>query len=162
MESERDMVIGVISDTHAVLRPEVLTAIRAAGVDVILHAGDVGSKDVLDSLTTCAPVHAVRGNMDCSDWAVSLPATRMLELGGAGFYILHDLHTLDLDPAAAGVRVVVHGHTHRASSREQRGVLYFNPGSAGPRRHNRPVSIGIIRVVSREIFAEVLEVACLD
>ncbi|HYL84742.1 MAG TPA: metallophosphoesterase family protein [Candidatus Angelobacter sp.] len=131
--------IGLISDTHGLLRPEAVEALR--GSELILHAGDVGKPEILDTLRTLAPVIAVRGNVDTSDWAKTLPETAVAEAGPILLYVLHDLHTLDLDPAAAGFLVVVSGHSHKPGKYEKSGVLYINPGSAGPRRFELPITL---------------------
>lgn len=136
------MKIGVISDTHGLLRPEALTALQ--GVDHILHAGDVGAEHILDALRTLAPVTAIRGNIDRSGPCAALPAVEYFTLSGTNIYMLHDVHELDLDPVAAGVRVVVSGHSHSPLLEEQKGVLFFNPGSAGPRRFRLPVCLGML------------------
>ena len=136
--------VGLISETHGLLRPEALRALR--GVDHILHAGDVGGAAILEELEQLAPVTAVRGNMDGGTWAVSLPGTEAVELGGALFFILHDLDTLDLNPGAADIRVVVFGHTHQPETREESGVLFVNPGSAGPERRGKPVTVAVAEV----------------
>ncbi|MDF1562522.1 MAG: metallophosphoesterase family protein [Deltaproteobacteria bacterium] len=132
------MKIGIISDTHGLLRPEVLAALE--GCEAILHAGDIGGDAILAGLRRIAPVHAVRGNCDGS-WARALPWTEHRELGGLGFYLIHDLAELDLDPSAAGVSVVVSGHSHQPKIAWQGGVLYLNPGSAGPRRFTLPIAL---------------------
>ena len=136
--------IGILSDTHSILRPEVEEAFK--GCDRILHAGDVGDPDVLERLMRIAPVTAVRGNMDYGRWAHRLPVTELVELEGVFFYILHDLYQLDLDPVAAGIHVVVHGHTHCPDIQEKDGVTYLNPGSAGHRRNTCPVSVARVRI----------------
>lgn len=151
------MEIGVISDTHGLVRPEALSAL--AGSELILHAGDIGSTAVLEILGRIAPVAAVRGNCDRGLWARGLPDTEVVEAGGRLIYILHDLKELDLDPAAAGFRVVISGHTHKALVEERNGVLYLNPGSAGPRRFDLPVSVARVRLVGDQIEAEVLELS---
>jgi uncharacterized protein len=131
--------IGLISDTHGLLRPQALEALR--GSDLILHAGDVGKPEVLIALRELAPVVAVRGNVDKSDWATELPETAVAQAGGILLYVLHDLNTLDLNPAAAGFHIVVSGHSHQPGKFERDGVLYINPGSAGPLRFQLPVSV---------------------
>jgi uncharacterized protein len=131
--------IGLISDTHGLLRPQALDALR--GSELILHAGDVGKPEILTALRDLAPVIAVRGNVDTADWARALPETAVAEAGGVRLYVLHDLHALDLNPAAAGFRVVVNGHSHQPGKFERDGVLYVNPGSAGPRRFQLPASV---------------------
>ncbi|MGO4882139.1 MAG: metallophosphoesterase family protein [Bryobacteraceae bacterium] len=132
-------VIGLISDTHGLLRPEALQAL--AGSDLIIHAGDVGKPEILDALRAVAPVAAVRGNVDTGAWAAALPATAVAEAGGVLIYVLHDLNELDLNPAAAGFAMVVSGHSHKPGSTEHDGVRYVNPGSAGPRRFKLPVTV---------------------
>lgn len=139
------MKIGIISDTHGMLSRHALDALN--GVDHILHAGDIGAPEVLQILNTIAPVNAVRGNMDGGAWCRDLPYTDMVEFDATTFYLLHDLNTLDLDPQAAGIQVVVHGHTHQAADKTHSGVLYFNPGSASrPSRPGGPLSLGILEV----------------
>lgn len=138
------MLIGVISDTHGLMRPEALAALR--GVEHILHAGDVGDIAILDALRKIAPVTAIRGNVDTSGRCAELPATDVVELGDKLFYLVHSVHDLDIDPVAAGVAMVVSGHSHKASVKVQRGVVFFNPGSAGPRRFSLPVTVGFVSV----------------
>ena len=132
-------VIGLISDTHGLLREEAVLALR--GCELIIHAGDVGKPEIIDVLKAVAPIVVVRGNLDKGSWALGLPATAVIEFHSAMIYVLHSLEDLDLDPAAAGFRVVVSGHSHRPGSEERDGVLYVNPGSAGPRRFRLPVTI---------------------
>ncbi|MBI5482112.1 MAG: metallophosphoesterase family protein [Deltaproteobacteria bacterium] len=148
------MHIGVISDTHGRLRPAALEAL--AGVDLIIHAGDVGAPEILKELAAIAPVTAVRGNVDRGHWANRLPRTAVVEAGGARIYVLHDAAAIDLDPQAAGFAVVVTGHTHRAAMREQDGILYFNPGSAGPRRFGLPVTVGRLTVSGGKVRGEIV------
>lgn len=136
--------IGVISDTHGLLRPEALVALK--GSDLIIHAGDVGKPDILDALRTIAPTIAVRGNIDLTPPCSLLPPTEIIEAGPFLIYILHNLHDLDLDPAAAGFHAVISGHSHQQLQEERKGVLYLNPGSAGPRRFRLPVSIALLRI----------------
>jgi uncharacterized protein len=136
----RSARVGLISDTHGVLRPEALRALR--GSQYIVHAGDIGDPGVLEQLSRIAPVTAVRGNNDIGPWARKLPDTAVLEAGRVRIYVLHDLKTLDLDPAAEGFHVVVAGHSHKPGEERRGGVLYVNPGSAGPRRFRLPVSVG--------------------
>jgi uncharacterized protein len=138
------MLIGVISDTHGLMRPEALAALR--GVEHILHAGDVGNIEVLERLRKLAPVTAIRGNVDVSGPCGELPATDVVELAGKLFYLVHSVHDLDIDPAAAGVAMVVSGHSHKASVSVKKDVVYFNPGSAGPRRFSLPVTVGFATV----------------
>ena len=138
------MLIGVISDTHGLLRPEALAALR--GVEHILHAGDVGDIAILDALHEIAPVTAIRGNVDVAGPCAELPATDVVELGGQLFYLVHSVHDLDINPKAAGVAMVVSGHSHKAVVSVKDGVVYFNPGSAGPRRFSLPVTMGFVTV----------------
>jgi uncharacterized protein len=133
-------VLGVISDTHGLLRKEAVEALR--GVAHILHAGDVGAPEVLEELRKLAPVTAVRGNVDTARWARGIPHNEVVEIEGVSIYMLHILAELDLKPGAAGFGVVVYGHSHKPSSEVKNGVLYFNPGSAGPRRFKLPVTVG--------------------
>ena len=136
--------VGVISDTHGLLRPEALAALR--GVRYILHAGDVGKESILAQLAALAPVFAVRGNIDRAPWADRLPPTETLQAGAARVHLLHDLHALALDPRTASIRLVISGHSHQPSLREVDGVWYLNPGSAGPRRFKLPVSIARLEI----------------
>lgn len=137
-------LIGVISDTHGLLRPEAIEALR--GSQYIIHAGDVGSPEILEELAAIAPVTAVRGNVDKEAWARKLPESEVLEVGGVSVYVLHDLAQLDLKPKAAGFAAAVSGHSHVPKQETRDGVLYFNPGSAGPRRFKLPVTVGCLRV----------------
>jgi uncharacterized protein len=138
------MILGVISDTHGTVRPEALNALR--GVEHIVHAGDVGGLDVIEALETIAPVTAVRGNTDGGSWSRQLQSTQMLTLADWLFYVLHDMATLDLDPAVVGINAVISGHTHQASIKHIDGVLCFNPGSASQGRHGAPASVGRIQI----------------
>ena len=147
-------MIGVISDTHGLLRPGALEALR--GVEHILHAGDVGDASILDSLRNVAPVTAIRGNVDRGPWADALPATEVVEIESVSIYMIHDLAQLDLKPAAAGFRVVIYGHNHQPKIEEKNGVLYFNPGSAGPRRFHLPVSLGRIEIEKEKLKGEII------
>jgi putative phosphoesterase len=131
--------IGLISDTHGLLREEALRALRDS--EMIVHAGDVGAPEILDSLRALAPVVVVRGNVDTAEWAQTLPVTAVADAGAVQIYVLHDVKTLDLDPAAAGFHVVVSGHSHNFGRSERSGVLYINPGSAGPRRFQLPITV---------------------
>lgn len=155
MNRSIEIVIGVISDTHGLLRPEAIESLR--GSDFILHAGDMGSKDILGELSRIAPVKAVRGNIDTAPWFESLPFTEVLEVGGLALYMLHDLKQLDLNPEAAGFSAVICGHSHVPSSEFRKGVLYFNPGSAGPRRFSLPVGTGRLRIHDGKIKGEIVE-----
>jgi uncharacterized protein len=148
------MLIGVISDTHGLLPPEALEALRDA--QQIIHAGDVGSPEILDKLAAIAPLTAVRGNVDKDAWAQKLSETQVLDAGGILIYVVHDLTKLDLKPEAAGFRVVIYGHSHIPKQELSNGVLYFNPGSAGPRRFKLPVTVGRLSIDGAEVSAEVV------
>ncbi len=137
-------LIGVISDTHGLIRPEALEALR--GSELIIHAGDIGGSRVLDALRTIAPVVAVRGNTDADGWADALPWTEVVEVGNTLLYVIHELEKIDLDPAAAGFGAVICGHSHRPSVGSLNGVPVINPGSTGPRRFKLPVSVAILRL----------------
>lgn len=139
MTPPRSYVVGVLSDTHGLLRPGVVEALQ--GCDHIVHAGDVGDPGILEALEELAPVTAVRGNCDHGPWALGLPLTAVAEVGEHSLYVLHVLEELDLDPASAGLGVVIHGHTHQPAEEEQDGVLFLNPGSAGPRRFRLPLGL---------------------
>jgi putative phosphoesterase len=145
-------IVGVISDTHGYLRPEVAEAF--AGVDLIIHAGDIGNHEVLDTLRAIAPVHAVRGNMD-GGWAHGLPATEVVEIGEVLIYVLHDAYHLNLDPAVAGFVVVINGHTHRAAVEKRKGVLFLNPGSASP--HSSSGTVALLRIQGTSITPKIVE-----
>jgi len=149
--------IGVISDTHGLLRPEAVEALH--GTDLIIHAGDVGAKDILEHLGEIAPVIAVRGNVDQTIWARELPMTEVVEAGEKCLYILHDLSQLDLDPIDAEVHCVISGHTHDPLIEEKNGVLYLNPGSAGPRRFSLPVTLARIEVTEHGLESEIIRLA---
>jgi putative phosphoesterase len=145
--------IGLISDTHSLLRPEALQAL--AGVERIIHAGDIGTPDVIETLRNIAPVDAVRGNNDKGAWAEEFPPWLAIELGGVGIHVLHDVKELDVDPTAAGFRVVIAGHSHKPQVTERDGVLFVNPGSAGPRRFSLPVTVGYLTVSGGNASAEI-------
>lgn len=140
------MMIGIISDTHGLLRPEARE--RLAGVDHIIHAGDIGGPEVIAGLRELAPTTAIRGNVDRGKWADDHPHTEWLTLGGRSIYVLHNLNELDLDPAAAGLDMVVSGHSHRPKIETVDGVLYLNPGSAGPRRFTLPIALATLELSS--------------
>ncbi len=148
-------MIGVISDTHALLRPEAIEALQ--GSELILHAGDIGDIAVIETLQNIAPVCAVRGNVDTQRWATSFPATQFIEYEGHALYMLHNIGELDIAPSAAGVSVVIYGHSHRPLIEHQEGVTFFNPGSAGPRRSALPVSVGRLRFDAGQAVAEIVE-----
>ena len=155
--ASKPLTIGVISDTHGLLRPEAIKAL--IGVDHILHAGDVGDPLILDKLRWIAPLTAIRGNVDVSGACRQLPASYVVELGGRYFYLVHSVDDLDLNPVAAGIAVVVSGHTHRAEVRRRQGVLYLNPGSAGPRRFDLPVTLAKVSVADGVVRARIVKLA---
>ena len=147
--------IGVISDTHGLVRPEALEALRGSGH--IIHAGDMGDPRILERLSALAPVTAVRGNVDGGSWARKIPRTDVLEIPGFSIYVLHNLAELDLKPEAAGFAAVIYGHSHIPRQEFKNGVLYFNPGSAGPRRFHLPISVGKLFVERDKLRAEIFE-----
>ena len=147
--------IGVVSDTHGLVRPELLEAL--SGVEMIIHAGDIGRAQVLEVLRAQAPVVAVRGNMDGGPWARGLREAEVVEIDRSLLYVLHDAQEIDLDPAAAGFRAVISGHTHRPTLCRRNGVLFLNPGSAGPRRFRLPVSAAILHLEGESLEAELIE-----
>jgi len=150
-----EFVVGLISDTHGLLRPEALEALR--GVDLIIHAGDVGREGILEALGQLAPIRAVRGNVDRGAWADALPRDDLVEIGETSLYVYHGHEDLSLDPAAAGCRVVVRGHSHEPEVTEERGVLYLNPGSAGPRRFKLPVTLMRLYVRGEDLRPELVK-----
>ena len=147
--------IGVISDTHGLLRPEALEALR--GSDAIIHAGDVGDPAILEQLQKIAPVTAIRGNIDTAPWAKALPQTDVLEAGKNAIYVIHNIKELDLNPRAASFTAMIFGHTHQPLIESKNGVLFFNPGSAGPRRFKLPISVGRLTVKNEELQAEIID-----
>lgn len=146
--------MGLVADTHGLLRPELLAALK--GVDLIIHAGDVGKEEVLEKLKALAPVVAVKGNVDRGAWAEPLPRAELVEVGGVDIFVSHGHEEPDLDPVAAGCRVVVRGHSHKPSIEERGGVLYLNPGSAGPRRFSLPVTAMRLYVRGGAVDAELV------
>ncbi|SMF83379.1 hypothetical protein SAMN06265365_14931 [Tistlia consotensis] len=150
------MRICVISDTHGLLRPEAVE--RLSGVERILHAGDIGRPEVIEELETLAPVTAVRGNVDLGDWAEAFPETAVVQCAGRSLYLLHDVKQLALDPAAEGIEVVISGHSHKPRIETEGGVLYLNPGSAGPRRFSLPIALAILELGPGAPRAEILEI----
>jgi putative phosphoesterase len=147
--------VGLISDTHGLLRPEAVAFLR--GSDFIVHGGDIGHEGVLEELATLAPVTAVRGNNDKGPWAGAVPETEVLQVGEVFIYVVHDLGELAVDPVTAGFQVVVSGHSHRPSVTERDGVLYVNPGSSGPRRFKLPITVGELMVAEKSVTARVVE-----
>ena len=150
-----DVMVGVISDTHGLIRPQAVAAL--VGCDLIIHAGDVGKPEVLERLRELAPTFVVRGNIDTGSWAARLPLTQRLEVGALRLFVLHEIAQLDLDPASAGFAAVVFGHSHRPLIETRGGVLFLNPGSAGPRRFKLPITIARIRVSDRRMRPEIVE-----
>lgn len=148
------MRVGLISDTHGLLRPEALDFL--AGCDHIIHGGDIGPPDILDRLAALAPLTVVRGNNDTAAWARAIPETVRIDLDGIGIYAIHDLKALDIDPRAQGVRVVVSGHSHRPACSERAGTLYVNPGSAGRRRFSLPIAAGELRIDAGRVDARLV------
>lgn len=153
-KGKNNYILGIISDTHGLLRPEALEAMQ--GSDMIIHAGDIGKEIVLDKLGSIAPVVAVRGNMDSEGWAYKLRRTEILELHKTIIYVTHDIDSMDLDPSASHIHVVISGHTHRPSIGRHSGVLYINPGSAGPRRFSLPVSSALLNIVGTSLDAKII------
>jgi uncharacterized protein len=147
--------LGIISDTHGLVRPEAVRALE--GVDMIIHAGDIGKPEVLEALRAIAPVVAVRGNNDTGTWAQALAETEVVEVGRVALYVLHDVKALDLDPVAAGFAAVISGHSHRPALMKRQGVLFLNPGSAGPRRFKLPVSVARLSVRGNAVDAQLVE-----
>jgi uncharacterized protein len=148
-------VIGLISDTHGLIRPQALEALQ--GVDLIVHAGDIGKPEVISALKVVAPVVAIKGNNDTGIWAKPLPETKSVKAGGTLLFIIHNVKELDCDPAARGYQVVVSGHSHKPSVSTRSGVLYLNPGSAGPRRFTLPVAVGKLFIQNKQVNAEIIE-----
>jgi putative phosphoesterase len=152
--------VGLISDTHGLLRPQAAALLR--GSDHIIHAGDVGNKSILQQLAALASVTVVRGNIDTGEWADDLPESALVQIGGVLMYVLHDLALLDIDPKAAGVRVVVSGHSHKPGIEVRQGVLYVNPGSAGPRRFKLPIAVAELVIVGEAITPGIVELRSED
>ena len=145
-------LIGLISDTHGLVRAQALEALR--GVDLIIHAGDIGKAEVLNALKPIAPLHAIKGNNDRGAWAKKLPDAMFLTVGGIKLYLIHDVHELSFEPAKQGIAAVISGHSHKPSIVERDGVLFVNPGSAGPRRFKLPVTVGRLQIVDGKVQAE--------
>jgi putative phosphoesterase len=153
--SRAPTIVGLISDTHGLVRPQALAALR--GVDHIIHAGDIGSAAVLEALGAIAPLTAIRGNNDRDAWARQLPETEAVEVGGVWVYVIHDLNEIDLDPAAAGFAAVISGHSHRSKVDERHGVLFVNPGSAGPRRFSLPIAVARLEIRAAKVRAQLVD-----
>ncbi len=152
--SDSVKLIGLISDTHGLVRPQALAAL--VGVDLIIHSGDIGKPEVLESLKTIAPVVAIKGNVDRYRWAYSLPETKALKIGDARIYLIHNINELEFSPASSGYQVIISGHSHKPSAVTRDGVLFVNPGSAGPRRFKLPVAVGKLYVDHLDIRAEIV------
>jgi putative phosphoesterase len=149
--------IGLISDTHGLLRAEARAFL--VGCDYIVHGGDIGRADILDELGAIAPTIAVRGNNDTADWAAHLPETELVRMGGVFVYVIHNLAELDIDPAAAGVHAIISGHSHQPQLQERAGILYVNPGSSGPRRFSLPISIGELKITGSRLSARIVDLS---
>jgi putative phosphoesterase len=150
-----ETLVGVISDTHGLLRPEAVAAL--VGADLIIHAGDVGKPEVIEALRAIAPTYVVRGNIDTASWAQALPMTARVAVGQRLFFVLHDIAQLDLDPATGGFSAVVYGHSHKPAVETRDGVLFLNPGSAGPRRFRLPIAVARVVVSGRGLRPEIVE-----
>ena len=153
--SASEIIVGVISDTHGLLRPQAIDALR--GSDMIIHAGDVGNAEVIDRLGSIAATFVVRGNIDKGQWAARLPTTELVAIGELYFFVLHEISQLELDPAAAGFAAVVFGHSHQPLIETRDGVLFLNPGSAGPRRSKLPITVARVRVSGRRLCPEIVQ-----
>jgi putative phosphoesterase len=150
-------VIGLISDTHGLIRPEALEALK--GVELIIHAGDIGKPEVIAALKSIAPVLAIKGNNDIGNWARPLPDTKLVKSGDTQLYVIHNVKDLDCDPVARGYQAVVSGHSHKPSVATRDGVLFVNPGSAGPRRFKLPIAVGKLFIEHNRVSAEIIELA---
>jgi putative phosphoesterase len=157
MGAKKELRVGIVSDTHGLLRAEARAFL--AGCDYIIHGGDVGEAAVLDELEALAPLTAVRGNNDNQPWAKNLRETELIRVGGVFVYVIHDLSQLDIDPGALGVRAVISGHSHKPLIEERAGILYVNPGSCGPKRFKLPISVGELMVEGTDVRARIAELA---
>jgi uncharacterized protein len=157
MNTNAELRVGLVSDTHGLLRADARAFL--VGCDYIVHGGDVGGPKILDELAVMAPLIAVRGNNDTEPWAAHLPATELIRVGNVFVYVIHNLAELDIDPGAAGIRVVVSGHSHKPMIEERDGVLYVNPGSCGPRRFKLPISVGEVIVSGRAVNARIVDLS---
>lgn len=155
VRGENDYTIGIISDTHGLLRPEAFTALQ--GSDLIIHAGDIGDLHIIDKLEAIAPVIAIRGNMDNNIRSHNLRQTEAVELGGHVIYVLHDVSRLDIEPSSAHIRVIIHGHSHRPAIQEHDGIMYINPGSSGPRRFRLPVTVAVLNIKGKKLNAGIVD-----
>jgi uncharacterized protein len=151
------MRIGIISDTHGLLRTEAIK--HLARTDHIIHAGDIGAPEVIEGLRRIAPTTAIRGNIDTGEWAMDYPDTKLVALGGRALYVLHNLNKIELDPAVSGIDVIISGHSHHPKIETKNGILYVNPGSAGPRRFNLPIALAILMLSDRTILPRIQEIA---
>jgi len=151
------MRIGIISDTHGLLRPYAIK--HLAGTDHVSHAGDIGAPEVIGGLRRIAPTTAIRGNIDAGEWAKDYPDTERIALGGRVLYVVHNLKSMELDPTASGIDVIISGHSHRPKIETKNGVLYVNPGSAGPRRFKLPIALAFLMLSDRTILPRILEIA---
>ena len=149
------MIVGVISDTHGLLRPEAVEALR--GSEHIIHAGDIGAPEIIPALEKIAPVTAIRGNIDKEPWTKQFRETEVVELAGVYIYVIHDVNAIDLNPRAAGFAVVISGHSHQPKQEIKEGVLYFNPGSAGPRRFRLQISVGSLEISDGKVSGRIIE-----
>ena len=152
---KNNYTIGIISDTHGLLRPDAFSALQ--GSDLIIHAGDIGDLQIIDRLEAISPVVAVRGNMDNDIRSYNLKKSEVVDLGGHIIYILHDISRMDIEPSSAHIRVVIHGHSHRPAIQEHKGVLYLNPGSAGPRRFKLPVTVAVLDIKGKKLNAGIID-----
>jgi uncharacterized protein len=152
---QEPQLIGLISDTHGLVRPQALQALQ--GVDLVIHAGDIGTPEVMDALKRIAPLVAIKGNNDRGSWARSLPDTKLVKISAVQLYVIHNVKELDCDPVARGIQVVISGHSHKPSVVHREGVLYVNPGSAGPRRFKLPVAVGKLHMNRLNVKAEIIE-----
>jgi uncharacterized protein len=149
------MMVGIISDTHGLLRPEAVQALQ--GCHHIIHAGDIGAPEIIPTLDKIAPVTAIRGNIDTEPWTAKFPPTEVVELDGVFLYVIHDVKAIDLNPRAAGFAAVISGHSHQPIQQWRDHVLYFNPGSAGPRRFKLPISLGILKIAGKKVEGRIIE-----
>ena len=156
LPTKNDLIVGIISDTHGLLQPAVIEVFK--GADLIIHAGDIGKPEIIEDLQATAPVEAVKGNMDMAVWAQKLPEKKLIKLGSVLLYVIHDVYKMDVKPSKAKIGVVIHGHTHKASSIEDHnGVLFLNPGSATQPRFNSPASVALLHIKRKSLTAQFIE-----